>query len=132
MTVFVCLDDNKGMMFNDRRQSRDSKVIEQIIAISAGNKLYMDGYSAKMFYSIDVTVDDSFLDKADEEDCCFVEKAYLKEYDEKIKKLVVFKWNKFYPCDKRLDIGFENRKLKKSFDFEGTSHEKITCEVWVR
>ncbi len=132
MTVFVCLDDNNGMLFNNRRQSRDSKVIEQIKAISMGRKLYMDSYSAKLFEDFEVIVDDNFLEKMTEEDFCFVEKAYLKEYDEKIKTLVIFKWNRIYPFDKQLDIGFNDRELKESYDFEGTSHEKITYEVWVR
>ncbi len=132
MAVFVCLDDNNGMVFNNRRQSRDSKVIEQIKIMTEGRKLYLDSYSAKLFDDVEVIVDENFLDLASEEDFCFVEKAYLKEYDEKINTLVVFRWNRIYPSDKKLDISFEDRKLKESFDFAGTSHEKITCEVWVR
>ncbi len=132
MTVFVCLDDNDGMMFNNRRQSRDSKVVEHIKAISKGKRLYMDSYSEKLFKDSEITVDDDFLNKAKSEDCCFVERANLKEYDEEIKELVVFRWNRVYPFDKQIDIGFEERALKESYDFEGTSHERITCEVWVR
>jgi hypothetical protein len=132
MTVFVCLDDNNGMMFNNRRQSRDSKVIERIKAISMGRRLYVDSYTAKLFEGIEVIVDDNFLEKVTEEDFCFVERANLKEYDEKIKTLVIFKWNRVYPFDKQIDIEFEERELKESYDFEGTSHERITCEVWVR
>ena len=64
MTVFVCLDDNNGMLVNNRRQSRDSKEIEQIKAISMGRKLYMDSYSAKLFEDFEITVDDNFLEKA--------------------------------------------------------------------
>ena len=30
MKVIVCVDDNNGMMFNNRRQSRDEKVIEKV------------------------------------------------------------------------------------------------------
>lgn len=132
MTVFVVLDENNGMIFNNRRQSRDSKVVERIKAMVEGRRLYMDSYSAKLFEDFEVIVDDNFLEKMTEEDFCFVEKAYLKEYDEKIKRLVVFRWNRIYPFDKVLDIGFEERTLEESYDFEGTSHEKITCEVWVR
>lgn len=132
MTVFVCLDDNNGMLFNNRRQSRDSKVIEQILAISNGKNLYMDSYSSKLFEGNNVIADDNFLEKMTDEDFCFVEKSNLKEYDEKINELIIFRWNKKYPFDKQLDINFEERKLKDSYDFEGTSHEKITCEVWVR
>ena len=30
MEIIICLDNNKGMLFNNRRQSRDSKVLEDI------------------------------------------------------------------------------------------------------
>ena len=116
MTVFVCLDDNNGMLFNNRRQSRDSRVIEQIKAISMGRTLYMDSYSAKLFEDFGVIVDDNIIEKMTEEDFCFVEKSFLKEYDEKIKTLVIFKWNRIYPSDKQLDISFNERKLKESYE----------------
>ena len=31
MKIIVCLDNNNGMLFNNRRQSRDSVLIERII-----------------------------------------------------------------------------------------------------
>ena len=32
MTLIVCLDDNLGMMFNRRRQSRDRVLIAELMA----------------------------------------------------------------------------------------------------
>lgn len=34
MNVIVCVDDNNGMLFNKRRQSRDKAVIDKIINIT--------------------------------------------------------------------------------------------------
>ena len=43
MKLIVCLDDNKGMMFNKRRQSRDRVLIENILELRKGEKLYIYG-----------------------------------------------------------------------------------------
>ena len=42
MKIIVCLDDNSGMMFNRRRQSRDRVVIDDIIACAQGGELCVD------------------------------------------------------------------------------------------
>ena len=44
MTVYVCLDDRNGMLFNKRRQSRDAKVLEDIRA-SISDVLIVDPFS---------------------------------------------------------------------------------------
>ena len=48
MKVFVCVDDGFGMAFNGRRQSRDSAVVEDILA-TCGGKPRMDERSEKLF-----------------------------------------------------------------------------------
>ena len=48
MTVFVCIDDTMGMAFNGRRQSRDSAVVEDILA-TCGGVPQMDARSEKLF-----------------------------------------------------------------------------------
>jgi len=60
----------------------------------------------------------------------FVENNKLTDHEKKIEKLIVFKWNKVYPSDKKLDISTEKMTLIQQFDFKGTSHKKISCEVW--
>ena len=38
MKVIVCVDDNNGMMFNNRRQSRDRILIEDVVkSVVGGN-----------------------------------------------------------------------------------------------
>ena len=133
MKVFVCVDEKLGVAFNNRRQSRDSVIALKMIEMSEGKKLYINEYSSKLFSDFSVVaVDNDFLNKAKEDDYCFVELNSLAEYDDKIDTIILFKWNKVYPSDMKLEIDFSVRKLDSSFDFVGTSHDKITCEVWTK
>ena len=133
MKVFVCVDEKFGISFNNRRQSRDSVIALKIIEMSEGRSLYMNEYSSKLFSGFrDIAVDNDFLNKAKENDCCFVELNSLSDCNDKIDTIILFKWNKVYPSDMKLEVDFSNRKLETSFDFVGTSHDKITCEVWTK
>ena len=49
MKLIVCLDDNNGMMFNKRRQSRDRVLVENILEFCKGEKVYTSEYSVKLF-----------------------------------------------------------------------------------
>ncbi|MBQ6702030.1 MAG: ribonuclease Z [Clostridia bacterium] len=130
MNVFVCLDDNNGMMFNNRRQSRDSSVKRVILQMAKGKRLFMNKYTGKLFAGADIVIDDCFLKLAEEGDWCFVENESIAEHFDRIESLVVFRWNRVYPSDRRLDIDTGKMVLEESFDFVGSSHDKITCEIW--
>ena len=39
MKIIACLDDNNGLLFNNRRQSRDRVVIEDILKDCHNSKL---------------------------------------------------------------------------------------------
>lgn len=135
MTVIVCLDNANGMMFNHRRQSRDANVIKDILKTINGASLLISPYSEPLFSQEEcsASVSDSFLVDAAAEDYCFVENASVAEFKEKITKLVIYKWNRDYPADFYFDIDYANDyKLETTLDFIGTSHEKITKEVYVR
>ena len=49
MQMILCLDDNNGMSFGGKRQSRDRVVVEKILELTAGGKIWMNGYSAGIF-----------------------------------------------------------------------------------
>lgn len=135
MTVIVCLDNANGMMFNHRRQSRDANVVNDILKTIKGTSLLIAPYSEPLFSQAEcsVSVSDSFLVYAGAEDYCFVENTSVAEFKEKISKLVIYKWNRDYPADFYFDIDYANDyKLETTLDFVGTSHEKITKEVYVR
>ena len=130
MKIFICIDNDKGMLFNNRRQSRDSKLLEKIAEIVQNNKLWITEFSKNLFEN-DVVIDNDMLDKALEEDFCFVENLELSLYIEKITEIYLFHWNRSYPSDFKLNLDMNtNFKLINTEDFAGSSHEKITLEVW--
>ena len=135
MTVFVCLDDRGGMLFNHRRQSRDREQIADMWREVGAGRLLCDPYSAALFPSDDkqpVFAAD-FLSRAEAGDCCFVENKPLLPVLDKISTLIVYRWNRVYPRDTVLDIplpgGF---RLTETVEFAGYSHEKITKERYER
>lgn len=133
MIVMVCVDDSLGMLFNNRRQSRDKVLISKIIEMSNISKLWINEFSRPLFDSFEsqiMLINDDFLDVADKGDYCFVENRSLSPYIDKIEKLVVFKWNREYPSDFSLDIDLSQWSLVSTTDFKGNSHEKITMEVY--
>ena len=130
MKIILCVDDDGGMLFNNRRQSRDIVVLDKIKEIVDGNKLWISEFSRLLFDNY-AYVDSKLLDKALEQDFCFVENLNLAPYAEKIDEIYLFKWNRRYPSDKKIDISIADIfRLVQSEDFAGNSHEKITMEIW--
>ncbi len=134
MKIIVCLDDNGGMMFNDRRQSRDREVISDIIATVNGEKLYIDEYSASLFdgRQANIAIASNMPAVAGESDFCFIENKAVSSFSGLFDEITVYKWNRVYPADTLFDFdlaanGFE---LISTVDFEGYSHEKITKEIF--
>lgn len=136
MRVSLCVDELGGMMFNRRRVSRDREVIADVCRDAENCTLYSSEYSAPLFEDAQIqpTVSSDFLDIAKKDDLCFVESEALAPYLSKITVLTLYKWNRRYPSDLKLDIdpvksGF---KLLSVSEFAGYSHEKITKEVYVK
>lgn len=127
MKIIICLDDDFGMMFGGRRQSRDKVVCEKAIALADGGKLYINSFSEKLFAEYDVTSDDEMLTKAGDGDVCFLENMLPPE---DTTDLIVFKWNRRYPGDMHFEPTKNGFTLISSEDFEGNSHEKITMETY--
>ena len=61
--IIVCLDDNGGMLFNNRRQSRDRVVCEDVVKNLNGEKLFISPFSQILFenYKDCVSVSEDFL-----------------------------------------------------------------------
>ena len=133
MTVIVCLDNANGMMFNNRRQSRDANVVKDICETATGKRLLVGPYSAPLFGENDVIVSECFLDEARADDYCFVENVPMAKYLNKIDSIIVYKWNRDYPSDFFFDIDYASVfRLESEAEFVGTSHDKITKEVYVK
>lgn len=133
MNIFVCVDEDGGMLFNKRRQSKDRKVREKMFEIASGNPIFMNHYSSKQFdEGNDIIIDEEFLNMAGEDDFCFIENVDLPECG--IKKLYIFNWNRKYPSDVRFDYNMTANGLKMLHreEFSGSSHENITLLVYGR
>lgn len=128
MKLIVCLDDNNGMMFNKRRQSRDRVLIENMIELCKDEKLYTNEYSVSLFPENTVEIFDNIEDI--EKSYCFAENFNVNE--DYVDEIIVYKWNRVYPADTHFNIDLGNWTLTESVDFEGSSHEKITREIYRR
>lgn len=151
MNIIVCVDKDLGMMFNNRRQSRDKILIKHILEFikNENAKIYINNFSKELFleyldeYKEQIIVDDNFLEKAFNEEInnssnsnnqnknyCFVENNSIKKYEDKINNLIIYDWDKAYPKDKYLDIDLNKFKLYESKDLVGNSHEKIIEKIY--
>lgn len=128
MKLIVCLDDNRGMLFNNRRQSRDRVLIENVLEYCKGKKIYTNEYSSKLFPEDSVEIFQSINETGNE--YCFVENFTVNEND--VEEIIIYKWNRVYPADVYFNIDLNGWNLSETMDFEGSSHDKITREIYVR
>lgn len=131
--VAVTLDDKGGMMFNKRRQSRDRILIADLIEKTEGF-IYISPYSSLLFEEYPdriKTVTDPLLECEDGA-FAFIEGLALLPHVEDIDELIVYKWNRTYPSDVRLDIDITSCgfRMNAKYEFQGSSHEKITKEIY--
>ena len=135
MIVIACVDNNMGMMFNNRRQSQDRVLRDYLMDLMGNSILWMNEYSASQFitdYSDRINVDNNFLINIGNSECCFTENVDVIPYEHLIEKIILFKWNRDYPADFRFSIDLSKWTLAQTDDFAGSSHEKITMEVYVQ
>ena len=129
MTLYICLDDRNGLQFNKRRQSRDSAVLEDIRSQLTGN-LLIEPFSEKLIREAEICYVLPPETAAD----FFAEEIPAEEILEKTTRLVIYRWNRHYPSDViwEPDLTGMGFALAETTEFPGTSHEKITREVYVR
>ncbi len=131
MTAVVCLDNNNGLLFNNRRQSRDSEVISDIKELTKG-KILITPFSEQLFngFGGEVIISRDGFTSAEEDDFCFLENINPNDLKDKIKMLVVYYWNRSYPSDFLCTLDFNMYKVCDTKDFAGNSHEKITRIIY--
>ena len=133
MTLIFCVDDNFGLMFNKRRQSRDSAVLDDIKNCFAGEKILISEYSEKLFNeaSVDYVVCESF---ENQDGICFIEDKYSPDLLSLANEVILYHWGKVYPADTKFDIELlgADFTLAEQSVFKGTSHNEIKKEVYTR
>jgi len=133
MKLIICVDDDMGMMFNNRRQSQDSVLREHILHKIGNSRLWMNHYSAKQFDGKpQINVDENFISEAANGDFCFVENTDITPYEQWIEQIVLYRWNRRYPADFHFNVDLSAWRLIETNEFPGSSHEKITEEVYER
>lgn len=134
MIIIACIDDNNGMMFNHRRQSQDRVLRADLLALAAGKPLRMNAYSHKQFAGVaegGLLIDEDFLSLAQEGDFCFVEDISPLSHLSHIEQIILYRWNRVYPADLYFDLPVDTWTLVQTQEFPGSSHEKITKEVYI-
>ena len=134
MKIIICIEKDNGLMFNNRRVSSDSVVIDRIIKMLGDGKLFLNEYSARLFLGKTdmLNIDEDFLNKAENDDYCFVENTDILNHLHECNQFIVYQWNRKYPSDFKFprEEALKNRKSVSVIDFVGNSHEKITEEIW--
>ena len=133
ITVAVVLDDNGGMMIFGKRQSRDRVMIADFVSAIGDKPIFVSPFSKIIFEPHESVnfVENPFLESVDG-GACFIENFALTPYIDMIETLIVYRWNTLYPSDVRFDIDIEKSgfTLVSTYDFEGSSHERITKEIY--
>ncbi|MBO5286796.1 MAG: ribonuclease Z [Clostridia bacterium] len=129
MTVIACIDDNNGMLFGGKRQSRDSKVLEDIQR--SFSPVVILPFSEKMIGAsgVDYILKDT-VDKVRDDETVFLENVDLKTIENRISRLIIYKWNRKYLSDFKFNLDLGKYERKSVCDFSGSSHDKITREVY--
>lgn len=135
MRVIVFLDDKNGMLFNKRRQSRDQAVLEEIQMLCQGKVLWMNEYSFSVYRKmegVEIRCRQDFLQKAGTGEYALVETDDLEEISKNIEEILIFRWNRLYPSDKKLELDLSGWQYTVEKEFSGNSHKKITLEKYVQ
>lgn len=144
MRLVYILDQKNGLLFNKRRQSKDSILIDNIIQKVnevENATLWLSDYSRELFVDSGLELKDInelSLAEASDKDFIFIEDVSVDIQDvlentESSHYLYLYKWNKVYPADKRLDVTedyFNHFEVLLTETFEGNSHEEIYLEEW--
>jgi len=130
MKLFLTADDKNGLGFNRRRQSRDANIIADMLSVIGGEKLYLSAYSASLFGEAEnLEITENPLQNAPKDAFCFVEAQNVSL--DGVEILYLYRFGRSYPSDVKLPplTGMEKVQTR---EFAGSSHDKITLEVYRR
>ena len=127
MILITCINNSNGIMFNKRRVSKDTLLIERLKGITKENKIYVSEYSKPLFDGFDNLVLSN--ENLTNNDFYFLEN---EGYNGNIDKIIIYKWNRDYPADKYFDIDLSSYELISTQDFQGSSHDLITEEIYIK
>ncbi len=132
MTLVCCVDDIMGMAFFGRRQSRDRLLYEDLVREAQQKAIHLQQRSASLFADTDakILVSEAPWESAENDEFCFVEFCSPSSFEIKAEKIILYHWNRRYQSDIKFDIDLSGWKKISETEFPGSSHEKITKEVY--
>ena len=131
MKLIVCVDEAMGMMFNNRRQSRDGVLIEHILDLVDDKKIWITAFSESLFrFRTEYALFDEKPIGIGDEDFCFVENIAPSGLEESVDEIILYNWNRSYPSDMKFDICLDDWTLVSEVEIKGSSHEKITERIY--
>lgn len=108
----------------------------RILQKASESILWMNAYTADQFgpeLPSFVRVDEDFLHKAGKGEFVFSENRLMHDAEENdIEGVILYRWNRDYPADLFLDFDASLWKLRSTEDFAGSSHDKITEEIYCK
>lgn len=133
MTVICAVDDDMGLSFNGRRQSRDRAVTERICELCREMPVHTTASGARLLpEGTEVYLSEDPLRDTPEGEGCFIETMDPAEAADRVERVILFRWNRHYPADVRFTLPLEDMTLLSRVEYPGSSHERLTEEVWVR
>ena len=124
-TLIVCVDNRGGMMFNNRRQSRDTRLNEKLLQRFGTDNLFITEYSKILFPNCPV------FSNYEQNGAYFIENPdWIPVVEDVFDEIILVKWNRDYPFDKKMSFSLKWYKLRKLIEFEGDSHDKISLEFY--
>lgn len=131
------MDDCNGLMYNNRRLSRDSEIIRYIERCSQGKIVNMLRYSMPLFFKTNCI--QRYFDKADEyeadilsDDVFFIEGRISQKNIDDANLITIFKWDKIYPADTCFDCDLSEFEKYSEDSIAGTSHGNIIIKKYRR
>ncbi len=131
MKLIFCIEKGKGTAFFGKRLSKDSALNQKLLEIVNGAPLWVSRYSAPLFEKKEnVIIDNDYAVKADENDFCFVEDRGFNL--DLANEIILCHWNRKYPANSFFDVDLSKYERISSQDISGSSHDKITIELYKR
>ena len=132
MRLIVCLDDENGIAFNHRRQSRDRVMIEDLLLYVGLERLCITPKTAALFPATtpEMSITEAPFEDAGDQDTVFCELIDPAPYVDRFDEIVIYRWNQTYPADVYFTVPMEGFACTETTEFPGYSHEIITREVW--
>ena len=133
MILVLCADDRGGLSFHGRRQSRDRAVSADLLREAAGRRVWMEPCSRPLFpaEAENLCVSERPWLQAGPGELCFLELQDPAPALEGAEKLILYRWNRHYPSDRKIALPPAGRRLAARTEFPGHSHDTITKEIYL-